>query len=96
MDCQALRNTTAQALSEVRALPPNAARQSRGCISWYRFQIRVRKTKRGNMNIPLTISSDIGMGTIYLLFGLFLFLMLIAIFVGSACFFDEEDEKKDE
>ena len=34
------------------------------------------------------------MGTIYLLFGLFLFLMLIAIFVGAACFFDEEDEKK--
>ncbi len=48
------------------------------------------------MNIPLTISSDIGMGTIYLLFGLFLFLMLIAILVGSACFFDREDEKKDE
>ena len=47
------------------------------------------------MNIPLTISSDIGMGTIYLLFGLFLFLMLIAIFVGAACFFDK-DEKKDE
>ena len=48
------------------------------------------------MNIPLTISSYIGMDTIYLLFGLFLFLMLIAIFVGAACFFDEEDEKKDE
>lgn len=48
------------------------------------------------MNIPLTISSDIGMGTIYLLFGLFLFLMLIAIFVGAAFYFDEEDEKKDE
>ena len=34
------------------------------------------------------------MGTIYLLFGLFLFLMLITILVGAACFFDREDEKK--
>lgn len=41
------------------------------------------------MKITLTIPSYVGMDTIYLLFGLFLFLMLIVIFVGAACFFDE-------